>query len=40
MALVMHQQFRGKNLARAFLLLPFIVPTVWRGCGSSIRPSA
>jgi multiple sugar transport system permease protein len=27
MALVMHQQFRGKNLARAFLLLPFIVPT-------------
>jgi multiple sugar transport system permease protein len=28
MALVMHQQFRGKNLARAFLLLPFIVPTV------------
>ena len=28
MALVMHQQFRGKNVARAFLLLPFIVPTV------------
>ncbi len=28
MALVMNQQFRGKNLARAFLLLPFIVPTV------------
>jgi multiple sugar transport system permease protein len=28
LALVMHQQFRGKNLARAFLLLPFIVPTV------------
>jgi multiple sugar transport system permease protein len=28
MALVMHQQFRGKNLARAFLLLPFIVPTI------------
>jgi multiple sugar transport system permease protein len=28
MALVMHQQFRGKNLVRAFLLLPFIVPTV------------
>jgi multiple sugar transport system permease protein len=27
MALVMDQQFRGKNLARAFLLLPFIVPT-------------
>jgi multiple sugar transport system permease protein len=27
MALVMNQQFRGKNLARAFLLLPFIVPT-------------
>jgi multiple sugar transport system permease protein len=28
MALVMNQQFRGKNLARAFLLLPFIVPTI------------
>ncbi len=28
MALVMHQHFRGKNLARAFLLLPFIVPTI------------
>ena len=28
MALVLNQQFRGKNLARAFLLLPFIVPTV------------
>jgi len=28
MALVMNQAFRGKNLARAFLLLPFIVPTV------------
>ena len=28
MALVMNQRFRGKNLARAFLLLPFIVPTV------------
>ena len=28
LALVLHQQFRGKNLARAFLLLPFIVPTV------------
>src|SRR3989475_10189838 len=28
MALVMNQQFRGRNLARAFLLLPFIVPTV------------
>jgi multiple sugar transport system permease protein len=28
MALVMDQQFRGKNLVRAFLLLPFIVPTV------------
>jgi multiple sugar transport system permease protein len=27
MALVMNQQFRGKNLARASLLLPFIVPT-------------
>jgi multiple sugar transport system permease protein len=28
MALVMNQYFRGRNLARAFLLLPFIVPTV------------
>ena len=28
MALVMNHSFRGKNLARAFLLLPFIVPTV------------
>src|SRR5438128_7679812 len=28
MALVINQQFRGRNLARAFLLLPFIVPTV------------
>jgi multiple sugar transport system permease protein len=28
MALVINQHFRGKNLARAFLLLPFIVPTV------------
>ena len=28
MALVVNQQFRGRNLARAFLLLPFIVPTV------------
>jgi multiple sugar transport system permease protein len=28
LALVLNQQFRGKNLARAFLLLPFIVPTV------------
>ncbi len=27
MAVIMDQQFRGKNLARAFLLLPFIVPT-------------
>jgi multiple sugar transport system permease protein len=27
MALVMDQSFRGKNIARAFLLLPFIVPT-------------
>ena len=27
MALVMDQQFHGKNFARAFLLLPFIVPT-------------
>jgi multiple sugar transport system permease protein len=27
MALVMHQTFRGRNLVRAFLLLPFIVPT-------------
>src|SRR5262245_42758740 len=27
MALVMDQGFRGKNLVRAFLLLPFIVPT-------------
>src|SRR3989441_11967198 len=28
MALVVNQSFRGRNLARAFLLLPFIVPTV------------
>src|SRR5258705_3293598 len=28
MALVMNQRFRGRNLARAFLLLPFIVPTI------------
>jgi multiple sugar transport system permease protein len=28
MALVINQQFCGRNLARAFLLLPFIVPTV------------
>jgi multiple sugar transport system permease protein len=28
MALVMNQVFRGRNLARAFLLLPFIVPTI------------
>ena len=28
MALVINQQFRGRSLARAFLLLPFIVPTV------------
>jgi len=28
MALVMHQNFRFKGLARALLLLPFIVPTV------------
>src|SRR5258705_7465120 len=28
MGLVMNQRFRGRNLARAFLLLPFIVPTV------------
>src|SRR5205814_8424397 len=28
LALVMNQTFRGKNLSRAFLLLPFIVPTV------------
>jgi multiple sugar transport system permease protein len=27
MALVMDQSFRGKNLARAFVLLPFLVPT-------------
>src|SRR5205809_3900615 len=27
MALVINQHFRGRNLARAFLLLPFIVPT-------------
>jgi len=25
---VMNQRFRGRNLARAFLLLPFIVPTI------------
>src|SRR5881296_601543 len=28
MALVINQHFRGRNLARAFLLLPFIVPTI------------
>jgi multiple sugar transport system permease protein len=28
MALVINQHFRGSNVARAFLLLPFIVPTV------------
>src|ERR1700730_1260023 len=28
MALVMNQAFRGRNLARAFLLLPFIVPAI------------
>jgi multiple sugar transport system permease protein len=28
MALVINQKFRGRNLVRAFLLLPFIVPTV------------
>jgi multiple sugar transport system permease protein len=28
MALVINQSFRGRNLVRAFLLLPFIVPTV------------
>ena len=28
MALVMNQRFRGRNLVRAFLLLPFIVPTI------------
>jgi multiple sugar transport system permease protein len=28
MALVMNQRFRGRSLVRAFLLLPFIVPTV------------
>src|SRR5687767_592320 len=28
MALVMNQHFHGRNLTRAFLLLPFIVPTV------------
>jgi multiple sugar transport system permease protein len=28
LALVLNQKFRGKNLARAFVLLPFIVPTV------------
>src|SRR5689334_13249652 len=27
MALVMNQRFRGRSLTRAFLLLPFIVPT-------------
>jgi multiple sugar transport system permease protein len=28
MALVMNQRFRGRNYVRAFLLLPFIVPTI------------
>ena len=28
MALVMHQEFQGKSMLRALLLLPFIVPTV------------
>jgi multiple sugar transport system permease protein len=28
MALVINQRFHGRNLARAFLLLPFIVPTI------------
>src|SRR5258706_11184052 len=28
MALVINQAFRGRNLVRAFLLLPFIVPTI------------
>src|SRR5262247_339747 len=28
MALVINQKFRGRNLVRAFMLLPFIVPTV------------
>jgi multiple sugar transport system permease protein len=28
MALVINQKFRGRNLVRAFLLLPFIVPTI------------
>src|SRR5262250_64073 len=27
MAVILDQKFRGKNLARAFVLLPFIVPT-------------
>src|SRR3989442_913434 len=34
MALVITQQFRGKNLARALLLLPFIVPTVLSPVGT------
>src|SRR5438034_6287681 len=34
MALVINQRFRGRNLARAFLLLPFIVPTVQIGRAS------
>ena len=28
MALVINQRFRGRNLVRGFLLLPFIVPTI------------
>ena len=43
LALVMNQDFRFKNLIRALMLLPFIVPTVLRpspGCGSSIPRSA
>jgi multiple sugar transport system permease protein len=43
LALVMNQNFPMKNLVRAALLLPFIVPTVLSkspGCGSWIPRSA
>ena len=44
LALAMNQHFRMKNLVRALLLLPFIVPTVLQhrrlACGCSTPPSA
>ena len=30
MALVLNQAFRGRNILRAYLLVPWVLPDLWR----------